>query len=91
MATAAAIPVNLRIKEDIRSLIDRAARAQGRSRSDFMIEASRRAAEDVLTDQVVLRVDAETYDAFVVALDSPPAHNPELTRTMRSPAPWEKL
>ena len=36
--------VNLRIREDIRSLIDRAATVQGKSRSDFMIDAARRAA-----------------------------------------------
>eukprot|EP01030_Chromulinospumella_sphaerica_P031244 gene31244-31850_t len=43
--------VNLRVREDIRDLIDSAAHAQGRSRSDFMIEASRRAAEEALLDQ----------------------------------------
>jgi uncharacterized protein (DUF1778 family) len=35
--------VNLRMREDLRGLIDRAAKAHGKSRSDFMIEAARRA------------------------------------------------
>lgn len=89
MATAAAVPVNLRVREDVRSLIDRAARAQGRSRSEFMIEASRRAAEDALIDQTVLRVDEATFNAFVAALDRPAAPNPRLEKTMRSKAPWD--
>jgi hypothetical protein len=36
--------VNLRVREEIRDLIDQAAKIQGRSRSDFMIDAARRAA-----------------------------------------------
>lgn len=90
MAAAAAVPVNLRIREDVRALIDRAARAQGRSRSDFMIDASRRAAEDALIDQTVLRVDEETFKAFVAALDRPPAPNPRLVKALQSKAPWDE-
>ena len=90
MASIAAKPVNLRIREEVRALIDQAARAQGRSRSDFMIEASRRAAEDVLIDQAVLRVDGATFDAFVAALDTPVEPNPKLRHTMQARAPWDK-
>jgi uncharacterized protein (DUF1778 family) len=88
MSANAAKPVNLRVRDDIRALIDQAARAQGRSRSDFMIEASRRAAEDALIDQAVLRVDRKTFDAFVAALDAPPPSNAALARTMRGTDPW---
>ena len=38
--------VNLRVRHDIRDLIDRAAKIQGKTRSDFMIDAARRAAEE---------------------------------------------
>ena len=38
-------PVNLRIREDVRILIDRAAKIRGKTRSDFMIDAAYRAAE----------------------------------------------
>lgn len=89
MPIAPAKPVNLRIREDVRALIDRAARAQGRSRSDFMIEASRRAAEDALIDQSVIRVSPEAYAAFVAALDRPPTADPRLIKTMRTAAPWD--
>lgn len=81
--------INLRVRGDVRALIDQAARAQGRSRSDFMIEAARRAAEDAILDQRVIRVDHGTYDAFVALLDAPPEPNERLRRTLRTPAPWE--
>lgn len=81
--------VNLRVRDDVRTLIDRAARSQGRSRSDFMIDAARRAAEEAILDQAILRVDRETYDRFVAALDAPVEPNERLRKTMRSTPPWE--
>lgn len=80
-------PVNLRIRTDIRSLIDSAARLQGKTRSDFMIDASRRAAEEALLDQTLLRVDQATYDRFVAVLDQP-SSGPGIERLMNAPAPW---
>jgi uncharacterized protein (DUF1778 family) len=81
--------VNIRIRPEDRELIDQAAAAQGKSRSDFMLEASRRAAEDALLDRTLLRVDAETYDRFVAMLDGPPRPNKKLRKLMQTKAPWE--
>ncbi|MEO9131786.1 MAG: DUF1778 domain-containing protein [Sphingomonas sp.] len=84
-----AMPVNLRVRTDIRTLIDTAARIQGKTRSDFMIDASRRAAEETLLDQTLLRVDQETYDHFVAVLDQPPS-GPGFERIMHASKPWEQ-
>ena len=65
--------VNLRIRSDIRSLIDRAAKAYGKTRSEFMIDAARKSAEDALLDQTFVRVDQKTYDHFLSVLDQPPS------------------
>ena len=81
--------VNLRIRNATRALIDRAAQALGRSRSDFMIETSRRAAEDAILDQTVITADRESYDRFLALLDRPPESNERLRKLMRTPAPWE--
>lgn len=81
--------VNLRIREETRALIDRAARAQGRSRSDFMIEAARRAAEDAILDQTVIVTDRASYGRFLEMLDRPPQSNETLRQLMQTPAPWE--
>lgn len=65
-------PVNIRIREDVRALIDRAAHAQGKSRSDFMVDAARRAAEDALLDQTLFKVNEADYNRFLELLDTPP-------------------
>ncbi len=79
--------VNLRIREDVRGLIDRAARAHGKTRSDFMIDAARRAAEDALLDQALVRIDQATYDRFLTVLDAPPSGE-GFARLMNAPKPW---
>lgn len=81
--------INIRIKPAERQLIDEAAAAQGKSRSDFMLEAARRAAEDTLLDRTLLRVDRQTYDLFVALLDAPAQLNERLRKLLQTPAPWE--
>lgn len=44
----------------------------GKTRTEFMIDTARRQAADVLLDQRLF-VEAGAYDAFVRALDNPPA------------------
>ena len=79
--------VNLRVRIETRDLIDRAAKARGKSRSEFMIDAARRAAEDALLDQTLVRVDPKTYDHFLKVLDQPP-NGEGFDRLMKAPKPW---
>lgn len=80
--------VNLRVRDDIRDLIDQAARSQGKSRSEFMIDAARRAAEDALLDQTLVRVDQKTYKHFLNVLDHPPG-GAGYDRLMKAKKPWK--
>lgn len=80
--------VNLRLREDVRGLIDRAARARGKTRSDFMIDAARKAAEEALLDQTLVRVDAESYEHFLSVLDRPP-NGEGFERLMKARKPWQ--
>jgi uncharacterized protein (DUF1778 family) len=80
--------VNLRVREDVRDLIDQAARAHGKTRSDFMVEAARQAAESALLDQTFVRVDPEIYAQFLSVLDRAPAGE-AYERLMRAPKPWK--
>jgi uncharacterized protein (DUF1778 family) len=82
--------LNLRIKEDERSLIDRAARTVGKNRTDFVLEAARRAAEEALLDRTLFTLNPKAYAEFVARLDAPPKPNSRLKKTMKTPAPWEK-
>ncbi|TIR25716.1 MAG: DUF1778 domain-containing protein [Mesorhizobium sp.] len=80
-------PVNLRIREDVRIVIDRAAKIRGKTRSDFMIDAAYRAAEDTLLDQTLVKVDAESYQHYLDILDQPPSGE-GFARLMNAPKPW---
>jgi len=81
--------LNLRIKAEERSLIDRAAKTLGKNRTDFVLDAARRAAEDALLDRTVLTVSPKAYAEFMARLDAPPQPNERLRKTLRTVAPWE--
>ncbi len=74
--------LNIRIKPAERGLIDRAAKAAGKTRTDFILDAARRAAEEALLDQTLLVVSPTAYTEFLARLDAPPAPNERLRRTM---------
>jgi uncharacterized protein (DUF1778 family) len=82
--------LNLRIKPELRSLIDRAAELAGKNRTDFVLEAARRAAEDALLDRTLFSVSPEAYAEFLKRLDAPPRPNERLRRTMKTKARWER-
>ena len=73
--------LNLRIKPEERGLIDRAAKTLGKNRTDFVLDAARRAAEDALLDRTVLMVSPKAYAEFLARLDAPPQPNERLQKT----------
>jgi uncharacterized protein (DUF1778 family) len=81
--------LNLRIKAEVRGLIDRAATLTGKTRTDFVLEAAYHAAEDALLDRTVFAVSPDAYAAFLKRLDEPPKPNDRLRRTMQTVPPWE--
>ena len=81
--------LNLRVRPSDRSLIDRAAEVTGKTRTDFILDATRRAAEEALMDQTHFVVSEEVYAEFLARLDAPPAPNERLIKMMNTPAPWE--
>lgn len=90
MSSGPSIVINLRTPPAQRELIDRAARLQGKSRTDFMLEASREKAQQVLLDQTVFTANAKQYKAFVELMDAPLADNAALKRLLAKRSPWEK-
>jgi len=82
--------LNLRIKPELRGLIDRAAELTGKNRTDFVLNAARNAAEDALLDRTVFAVNPKAYAEFLARLDSPPRPNARLRRSLLTAAPWEK-
>ena len=81
--------LNIRIKPEVRGLIDRAAELVGKNRTDFVLDAARRAAEDALMERTVFAFNAKAYRAFAARLDAPPKPNRRLRKSLQTPAPWE--
>lgn len=80
--------INLRIETETRRLIDEAAAALGKTRTEFMVESARRQAVDVLLDQRLLMLDAGRFDAFLHILDNAPPPGPKLRSLLRRTPAW---
>lgn len=87
--TPSSEPLNIRIRPATRALIDRAADLLGATRTDFIVQASERRAEEVLLDRTLFAVGPEAYAEFIARLDGPPVQNDRLKHTMETKAPWE--
>ncbi len=82
--------INLRIEPERRTLIDRAAEAAGKDRTQFVLDAATREATTVLLDQRYFQLDTEAFVQFNAALDASPAENPRLRELLSRQAPWER-
>lgn len=83
------VTLNIRAEPRQRDLIDRAARALGKNRSDFMLETACKEAEAVLLDRRYFELDENTFQSFLTRLDEP-APTAQLVKLLASKAPWEK-
>jgi uncharacterized protein (DUF1778 family) len=86
MRTAA---INIRARQDERSLIDYASHLVGKSRSDFMLEAACDKAKQAMLDQVFFAMDSHQFSQFTQMLDAPVTPNLGLQRLMAIQSPWE--
>lgn len=81
--------LNIRIKPTERSLIDRAAELTGKTRTDFVLDATRRAAEEALLDRTLFIASPEAYAKFLARLDAAPKPNARLKRSLTTSPPWK--
>lgn len=82
--------ISLRIDAEIRQLIDSAADALGKTRTEFMIDVAQRQATDVLLDKRLFALSGKQYDAFVSALDNPPEPGPKLRALLQRKPIWQR-
>ncbi|PZO39652.1 MAG: hypothetical protein DCF19_13820 [Pseudanabaena frigida] len=83
------LSINIRISQNQRDLIDRAATLQGKSRSEFMLESAHQKAQDVLLDRCLFDIDAERFQQFMDRLDAPIMPNDNLRQLLTTKAPWD--
>ena len=82
--------LNIRIPAAERNLIDRAALSSGKTRTDFILNAARRAAEETLLDRALILVKPATFEKFLALLEAPAKPSARLRRTMKTPPPWQE-
>ena len=82
--------MNLRVANQDRALFDLAAQALGTTRSEFMLNASRKAAEEALMGRVLFPVDQSTWDEFRRILDAPHTNKKGLSKLKSAPIPWQE-
>ena len=66
-----------------------AAQATHRSVSQFVLESALARAEETLVEQRRFELGPAQWDAFMAALDAPPAPAPRLQRLLREPAAFD--
>ena len=88
--TVEQVSITMRAKARQRDLIDRAAERQGRTRSEFMLDASCREAEDVLLGQTFFTAEANIFNKLQELLDKPLPATGKLRRLLKTKAPWER-
>jgi uncharacterized protein (DUF1778 family) len=81
--------INLRAPSAKRALIDQAAQASGKNRSEFILDASCEKAQEVLADRTQFALDPRAFRRFAELLDAPLPAPDALVGLLRKRAPWE--
>lgn len=82
-------PLSMRLPAADIAIIDRAAGMRGRSRTDFVREAAVRAAEDVLMESTLVRMDSAGFTAFLKTLAAPAGPVSGMVEVLRRTPPWK--
>jgi len=75
--------LNFRLDSGIKHVIERAAAIRGQSLTDFAISTLEREARSIVNDYEVLTLSDRDRNAFLAALDNPPAPNENLRRAAK--------
>jgi uncharacterized protein (DUF1778 family) len=84
------VNIKLRVPEQVKEMIDRAASLLGKSRSEFIVDSARTCAEDVLLNQRSFMLDETRHAALVKCLNEPPEPTDQLRKLLASKSPWEE-
>lgn len=83
------VTINIRAKQSQRGLIDQAAKIQGKSRSEFMLETAYQKAQEVILSYCFFGLDQDKFQKFVALLDAPPVQNEKLQALLTTKSPWD--
>jgi len=77
--------LDLRLTAESKRVLVAAAAAERRTLSDFVLASAMVRAEETLADRTRFRLDADQWEAFQAALDTPPRDLPRLRRLLTEP------
>lgn len=83
-------PLNIRIRQEQRYIIEKAAQILDKTVSDFVRDAALRDAENTLLDRTTFHLEPEAWERFNNALNNPPVDNTGLRNLMMRKPVWEK-
>jgi len=81
--------LNIRASAAQKARLAEAARLQNMNVSQFVLSRSLDAAEEVIADQLIIRVSKEEYDWLLAKLEEPPQDLPELRELFSKPSVFE--
>lgn len=81
--------LSLRISQADRKLIDRAAEATHKTRTEFLLESARAAAADALLDRNLFVLSPMEFKAFEKALSKAPTSTAIATKLRKRAGPWK--
>lgn len=81
--------LEVRLTPKAKSMLKRAASAERKTVSAFMLDKGLAAAAETLAERREFSVSAKQYDAFVAALDAPAKPRPRLERLLKTPSVLE--
>ena len=81
--------LSIRANASQKDKLRRAAEARHTTMSQFVLESSLNAAEEVLRSESTLNVSAEEFDWLCKALDAPARDLPELKKLLSEKSAWD--
>ena len=82
--------IQIRASAELKAILNRAAALRGQKLSEFMLESSKRRAEEDILDQRVFFLSPKDHDKFLAMLDSPAQPSKELRALFKQKAVWER-
>ena len=86
----ASVTINLRMKTSQRDLIDQAADAVGKNRSEYLLDVATQAAQETILNQRLLLFSDAQWEEFPAAMARPPLVNELFKKAMSRKSTWKQ-
>ena len=81
--------LEVRLTAESKALLSKAAAAENKTVSAFVLDSGLAAAAEALADRTEFVIPLDSYNAFLEALDAPPTPKPRLDRLLNTPSVLE--